>query len=57
MFSQIFYELMVMKYWGITSLKEWQAKEEDEKAILIAFYNAENMIRDYENYLDENKAK
>ena len=48
---------MVMKYWGITSLKEWQAKEEDEKAILIAFYNAENMIRDYENYLDENKAK
>ena len=55
MFSQQFYELMVMKYWGITSLKDWQEKDEDERALLIAFYNTENMIRDYENYLDEIK--
>jgi len=56
MFSQAFYELMVMKFWNITSLEEWKAKSEEEKALLVAFYNTQNMIQDYENYLDETKA-
>ena len=54
-FSQSFYELMVMKFWGITSFEEWKSKNEDEKALLIAFYNTQNMIQDYERYLDEIK--
>ena len=53
-FSQQFYELMIMDFWHVTP-PEWKQLEEEDKAIMIAFYNSKNMIMDYQNYLDEMK--
>jgi len=49
----MFYEMSVMEFWHINSLEDWHSRSEDEKALLIAYYNAKTMMADYENYLDE----
>lgn len=53
-FSEKYYEFIVAHYWRLTP-SEWEQRGEDEKALMMAFYNARNMMADYENYLDEMK--
>ena len=55
-FSSTFYELTIMEFWHITP-SDWNKKDEEEKAMMIAFYNTKNMMSDYEMYIEENKRK
>ena len=43
-----------MEFWHVTP-SDWNKKDEDEKATMIAFYNSRNMMMDYEAYQDELK--
>jgi len=45
-----------MEFWHITP-SDWNKKDEEEKAMMIAFYNTKNMMSDYEMYIEENKRK
>jgi hypothetical protein len=54
-FSELFYEMSVMEFWHINSLEDWHNRPEDEKALLIAYYNTKNMMMDYEQHLEELK--
>lgn len=52
LFTKRFYELRVARYWYLTP-GQWDKKEEEEKSEMIASYNLENKMADYDSLLRE----
>jgi hypothetical protein len=54
LFSKRFYDLRVARYWNC-SPDEWDTKDEETQAEMIALFNVENKIQAYEQHLRDIK--